>query len=102
MAEMGRAEVVVASRYHNVIAALRVGVPVVSLGYAGKNAVLLERFGLDGLDQPIDSFDPDLLARQVTRARGLGRIPGHDRVMAELEASLSEQDAVLRRLLEHH
>ena len=65
MAEMAAAEVVVASRFHNVICALKARRPVVSLGYAGKNADLLSEFGLDGFDQPIDAFDVDRLLGDV-------------------------------------
>ncbi len=99
MAEMSRAEVVVATRYHNVIAALRVGTPVVSLGYAGKHAVLLDRFGLSGYHQSMGEFDPELLLRQVSELRVRGGIAGHDAVMRELEASLEEQYRRLRPLL---
>jgi len=90
MAEMAQAEVVIASRYHNVIAALRVGVPTVSLGYAEKNAALLERFALADRDQPIEDFDPDVLLRQVEEARTSSRevLCG---VVRELQESLMEQ-----------
>jgi len=98
MAEMARAEVVVASRYHNLIAALRVGVPTVSLGYAGKNAALLERFALSDRDQSIEDFDPGLLLRQVAEARTTS---GGDlrRVVEELQQSLREQERATAPLL---
>lgn len=62
---MALAEVVVASRFHNVIAALLAGRPVVSLGYAGKNRDLLEHYDLADRDQPIDDFDVDRLLADV-------------------------------------
>jgi len=98
MAEMVRAEVVVASRYHNVIAGLRVGVPTVSLGYAGKNAAVLERFGCSELDQSIEDFDPELLLRQVAVAR---ESSGEDLrcVVAQLQDSLNEQGRRIAPLL---
>ena len=65
MAEMVEAEVVVASRYHNLVCALLVGRPAVSLGYAPKNAELLADFGLPAYDQPMTDFDIDVLDRQV-------------------------------------
>jgi polysaccharide pyruvyl transferase WcaK-like protein len=98
MAEMARAEVVVASRYHNVIAALRVGVPTVSLGYAGKNAALLERFGLAHRDQSIEDFDPELLLRHVAEARS-SSVDDQRRVLAELEEALTEQGRATAPLL---
>jgi polysaccharide pyruvyl transferase WcaK-like protein len=99
MAEMAGAEVVAASRYHNVIAALRVGVPVVSLGYAGKNAALLERFGLAELDQPIEEFDPDVLLRHIAEARASSRSQLR-RVLAQMQESLREQELEIAPLLE--
>jgi polysaccharide pyruvyl transferase WcaK-like protein len=86
MAEMSEAEVVVASRFHNVIGALKLTKPVVSLGYAGKNGRLLEAFGLGGFDQPLESFDVDLLLEQVEEVR---------RVHVGVEVQMKE---VLRRL----
>jgi polysaccharide pyruvyl transferase WcaK-like protein len=72
MVELARAEVAVVSRFHNLIAALKVGRPVVSLSYAGKSDRMLEEFGLAGYAQPIDSFDVDLLLEQVDRCRAEG------------------------------
>jgi len=69
MVEMATAEVVVASRFHNVICALKTCRPTISLGYAGKNARLLTEFGLAGFDQPMDAFDVDRLVEQVGEAR---------------------------------
>ena len=45
--EMMRAEVVIASRFHNLICALRLARPTISVGYAGKNRHLMEALGLD-------------------------------------------------------
>jgi polysaccharide pyruvyl transferase WcaK-like protein len=68
MAEMAAAEVVVASRFHNVLGGLLVGRPTVSLSYARKNEELQARFGLHDFDQPMETFDVDLLMTQVKRA----------------------------------
>jgi polysaccharide pyruvyl transferase WcaK-like protein len=61
------AQCVVASRYHNVLGALILGRPTVSLSYASKNDDLMERMGLHGLTQPIDAVDPHLLVEQFHR-----------------------------------
>ena len=92
MAEMASAEVVVASRFHNVICALKARRPVVSLGYAGKNADLLERFGLAGLDQPIDAFDVDRLLADVDRLAGTqdAVTKGIDAMLVEVERDVGE------------
>ena len=93
MAEMAAAEVVVASRFHNVICALKARRPVVSLGYAGKNADLLERFGLTGYDQPIDAFDVERLLADVD-----GLTATQDEVTRGVDAALVE---VERDVAEH-
>jgi polysaccharide pyruvyl transferase WcaK-like protein len=48
---------VVASRYHNLVAALLLHKPVVSLGYGPKNDALLESFGLAAFGQQLDDLD---------------------------------------------
>ncbi len=68
MEEMSEAEVVLASRFHNVICSLKLGKPTISLGYAEKNAHLLEEFGLGELTQPLERFDVDRLADQIDQA----------------------------------
>ncbi|HEX6918080.1 MAG TPA: polysaccharide pyruvyl transferase family protein, partial [Phycicoccus sp.] len=93
MAEMAAAEVVVASRFHNVICALKAARPVVSLGYAGKNRVLLEQFGLGAFDQPIDDVDVDRLVADVEDLASRS---------AELGAAVAAaRDAVEARAAEH-
>ena len=89
MAEMAEAEVVVASRFHNVVCALKARRPVVSLGYAGKNADLLADFGLSGYDQPIDAFDVDRVLAQVELAAGRGRA-GHRGSLLHVERRVAE------------
>ncbi|MFC7877423.1 polysaccharide pyruvyl transferase family protein [Isoptericola sp. NPDC057391] len=59
---------VVAARYHNLVAALRARVPVVSLGYGPKQRWLVERFGDPGRAHDVDRFDPQVVARQVLAA----------------------------------
>jgi polysaccharide pyruvyl transferase WcaK-like protein len=65
MTEMAAAEVVVASRFHNVISALMLSKPTISLGYAGKQAHLLDKFGLGAFDHPIDDFEVDAVVAQI-------------------------------------
>ena len=67
-AEMVRAEVVIASRFHNLICALRLARPTVSVGYAGKNRHLMEALGLDDYCQDIEHLDASLLVAQVKAA----------------------------------
>ncbi|MGH8825060.1 MAG: polysaccharide pyruvyl transferase family protein [Jiangellaceae bacterium] len=67
--EMMRADVVIASRFHNLICALRLARPTVSVGYAKKNRHLMQALGLDGYCQDIEHLDADRLVAQVQAAR---------------------------------
>lgn len=64
MEEMSRLDAIVATRFHNIVCALKVGKPTISLGYARKNDVLMEAMGLGEFCQHIESFDVELLMRQ--------------------------------------
>lgn len=57
-------DVVVASRYHNVVAALIANKPTLSIGYAAKNDALLSQMGLAEYCQHIEKLDVDLLINQ--------------------------------------
>jgi polysaccharide pyruvyl transferase WcaK-like protein len=67
--EMMRAEVVIASRFHNLICALRLGRPTVSVGYAAKNRYLMEVLDVERFSQEIMQLDADQLVAQVRAAR---------------------------------
>jgi polysaccharide pyruvyl transferase WcaK-like protein len=67
--EMARAEVVVASRFHNLISALRLARPVVSVGYAEKSARLMDSLGLGAYHQGIEDLDAQKLLAQLMAAR---------------------------------
>jgi polysaccharide pyruvyl transferase WcaK-like protein len=97
MRTMAPAEVVVASRFHNVICALKLGKPTISLGYAEKNARLLEAFGLGEFAQPVDAFDVGLLADQIAEVPGVqaSRAPLMKDTLGRFEAELDEQFGVL-------
>lgn len=98
--EMQQAEVVIASRFHNVIAGLMAGRPTLTLGYAGKNQQLLAAHGLGAYAQPIGDFDVETL---VTQVEGLATRTGvEDRINEELvtaRAALSRQFAAVGRLV---
>ncbi|MEX0429541.1 glycosyltransferase [Nocardioides sp. DS6] len=67
MVETAQAEVVVAARFHTLVAALKTTRPTVALGYAPKAADLLALFGLGGASQRLDAVDPQLLLAQLER-----------------------------------
>lgn len=64
MQEMASLDVVVGSRFHNMVAALKLGRPALSISYARKNDVLLEAAGLGRFRQHIEALDVDLLKAQ--------------------------------------
>lgn len=65
MAAAAETDVVVASRYHVQIAALKAGRPLISLSYAPKNDSLLTEAGLGEFTQPIEQIDFDKLTNQI-------------------------------------
>jgi polysaccharide pyruvyl transferase WcaK-like protein len=58
-------DLVVASRYHVQIAALKVSKPVISLNYSPKNDALLAAVGLQGFSQDVHAIDIDGLTDQI-------------------------------------
>lgn len=66
MRAMDPVSTVVATRYHNVICALMLAKPTISIGYGEKNAVLMADTGLADYCQSIGSLDIDRLIEQFT------------------------------------
>ncbi|MEJ7929726.1 polysaccharide pyruvyl transferase family protein [Ramlibacter sp. AN1015] len=64
LAQIAQTDIVVASRFHNVLSALLVGVPVISLGYHDKNRNLMGAMGLEKYCQDIERFTFEHLVRQ--------------------------------------
>jgi polysaccharide pyruvyl transferase WcaK-like protein len=65
MRQMASVETVVATRYHNVLCALKLAKPTLSIGYARKNDVLMSSMGLDAeFCQSARAVDFDLLIEQ--------------------------------------
>jgi polysaccharide pyruvyl transferase WcaK-like protein len=67
MQQMADTDLVVATRYHNVVCALRVGKPTISIGYAKKNDALLAEVGLADYCQHVERLDVELLKTQTMR-----------------------------------
>jgi len=64
MRAMEPADTVIATRYHNVMCALKLHKPTISLGYSAKNNVMMADMGLAGFCQPASSLDADRLMKQ--------------------------------------
>ncbi|MFD5556725.1 polysaccharide pyruvyl transferase family protein, partial [Streptomyces sp. NPDC127068] len=92
MQETAAADAVVATRYHNLVCALKVGTPTLALSYAAKSEALMARMGLDAYCHP---------AREVDADRLLAQFRTLEQNAAELRRTLTERNLVATRLLEH-
>lgn len=66
MQQMSSVDIVVATRYHNVLCALKLAKPTLSIGYAPKNDVLMTEMGLAEFCQSAHSLDIARLTEQFT------------------------------------
>ncbi|MGQ0532245.1 MAG: polysaccharide pyruvyl transferase family protein [Caulobacteraceae bacterium] len=65
MTAIAQTDLVVASRYHVQIAALKMRRPLISLGYAPKNDALLEQSGLSNFIHNLEEADFDRVTQQI-------------------------------------
>jgi polysaccharide pyruvyl transferase WcaK-like protein len=101
MQQMADTDLVVATRYHNVVCALRMGKPTISIGYAEKNDALLAEMGLADYCQSIERLDVAVLEAQTLRLIS-DRPALEDRIQragARFESSLREQEDLLASLI---
>jgi polysaccharide pyruvyl transferase WcaK-like protein len=101
MQQMADVDAVVATRYHNIVCALRMRKPTISIGYAPKNDALLAEMGLAAFCQHIEDFDVARLEAQITRL--MSHRAAYERSIREasalLEGKLREQESRLALLL---
>jgi len=64
IAQLETVDLVIASRFHNVLLALLLGKPVISVSYEAKNEALMQQVGLEGYCQTLDELDPQRLLGQ--------------------------------------
>ncbi|MEV5510700.1 polysaccharide pyruvyl transferase family protein [Streptomyces orinoci] len=91
MKEMAAAETVVATRYHNLICALKTGTPTLALSYAAKSDALMERMGLGAYCHP---------ARQIDAGQLLAQFRSLEKRSAELRRTLAERNLAAARQLQ--
>ena len=92
MRRLASVDTVVATRYHNVVCALKLAKPTLSVGYAAKFDVLMAEMGLAEFCQSARSVDVDRLIRQFTELESRS---------AQLRQTLTERTAANARLLNH-
>ena len=87
-------DAVVASRFHNVLCALKCGVPTIAVGYGDKHRVLMEHFGVGRYTHEIRTLDVDDLARSLEALLADG-----DRLSAHLlDVATAEQSTLVAQL----
>ncbi|MEU9892084.1 polysaccharide pyruvyl transferase family protein [Streptomyces phaeochromogenes] len=91
MKETAAADTVVATRYHNLVCALKVGTPTLALSYAAKSDALMDRMGLAAYCHPAREVDAGQLVEQF---RAL------EKRSAELRRTLTERNLTAARQLE--
>jgi polysaccharide pyruvyl transferase WcaK-like protein len=69
LAQFAATDLVVATRFHNVVASLMLAKPVLSIGYAVKNDELMADMGLAAYCQAIEELDVERLKEQFLRLR---------------------------------
>ena len=92
MREMAHVSTVVAIRYHNVICALKLSKPTLSIGYARKHDLVMAGMGLSEFCQFASTFDVDRLIEQFTELK---------RRAAQLTRMMAERNAEKAQLLDH-
>ncbi|MEU9605682.1 polysaccharide pyruvyl transferase family protein [Streptomyces sp. NPDC048057] len=92
MAETAAADAVVATRYHNLVCALKVGTPTLALSYAAKSDALMAQMGLDAYCHP---------AREVDADRLLAQFRALEQRSTELRHTLAERNLAVAGRLEH-
>jgi polysaccharide pyruvyl transferase WcaK-like protein len=69
------ADLVIATRFHNVLKALLTLRPVISIGYARKNENLMAEMGLEAYCHSVEDFDPGAVLAQVREMAALPAPP---------------------------
>ncbi|MFH9550531.1 polysaccharide pyruvyl transferase family protein [Streptomyces sp. NPDC017435] len=92
MKETAAADTVVATRYHNLICALKAGTPTLALSYAAKSDALMAQMGLAAYCHPAREVDADRLLEQFREL---------EERSAQLRQTLAERNRDAVRQLEH-
>lgn len=100
MAHIGECDIVIGSRYHVLIAGLKMGRPCISLSYGPKNDHLLTDYGLGQFCQPADFFDFDLLVSHFEKIAA--DLPHYAAIVGEGVTNASARLASLNEVLYGH
>jgi polysaccharide pyruvyl transferase WcaK-like protein len=102
MTQIAATDLVVATRFHNIVSALKLGRPSISIGYAEKNDALMADMGLGDFCQHIERLSLDRLMRQFTELAEDrdGYAAGIRAVQDDYRRQLQHQDSILTHKLE--
>jgi polysaccharide pyruvyl transferase WcaK-like protein len=92
MGQIAQTDLVVATRFHNIVCALKLGKPTISIGYADKNDALMAEMGLGSFCQHIERLDLRWLIEQFDRL---------DADRSRYERGIGEAYLAVRRRLDH-
>ncbi|MEQ1649755.1 MAG: polysaccharide pyruvyl transferase family protein [Hyphomicrobiaceae bacterium] len=92
MAQIATTDVVVASRFHNVIAALKMRKPTISLSYSHRHDVLMGDMGVGAWCETIEDFDVETLLRRIDMLEA-----NAEQFIATLDAPLAAYTSALER-----
>ncbi len=101
MLEIAQTDIVVASRYHNLICAMKMGRPTISVGYAARHEDLMEGAGMRQFCQHIDTVKLERLIEDFTEidnSRAIYTQRLADR-MAEFQHNMERQDPLLAQAI---
>lgn len=96
---LAAAKSVVASRYHNVIFALRLNKPTIAIAYAPKHVALMNSMGLSCYLQELTSLDVDRLIEQFTELEASSDLLAR-RISQRNAANARHAEAQFRKLSE--
>ena len=99
-------DVVIASRYHNLVAAFLLGRPVISLEYGFKNTALMSELGFPENCHHIDAFQPDKIVAEALEllaspAPPTGPVERYRELLAEQYRHVSGADRRLGSGVDH-
>jgi len=92
MRQMASVDTIIATRFHNVLCALMLAKPTLSIGYAVKHEALMADMGLSEFCQSVKSLDVTRLMEQFTELESRS---------AELRQTMTERNLAKAQLVDH-
>lgn len=92
MTQMSTVDIVVATRYHNVLCALHLAKPTIAVGYSAKNDVIMQDMGQAGFCQQVGVLDVARLREQLLAL---------ERDTEQVRATLRAKNLAYRERLDH-